>query len=288
MKNNLKIWQHQLSLLKSTELRLKRFLLLIIALAFVFPAFSKEKPFTLEPVKDGVLIGTGVLLSGGDLILDNVLKVNRCEYNGEIYNKDNTNAFDRFFMHSYSESRDKIADLTMAASMATGFGFPFVSLVFEKDEEWLTAFSMYAETLLIANGFKETLKLCVNRARPYMYYDSETFPEEDLEDGDFVNSFPSGHSTMAFACATYTSYVFSKYYPDSKWKIPVIAASYGLAAGTAALRVSSGNHFMTDVLFGAVTGSAIGFLVPWLHTFNENHDLKLALYGNGLSFKLDI
>ena len=243
-----------------------------------FNLWGSGEVFALNPIMDSALLGTGVLLSGGDLILDNALKLNRQDYDGETYDKDDVNSLDRKFMNSYSKKLDRAGDLLLVASMAT----PAVLAATSK-EEWLTCGVMYAETLLIANGIKEITKLCVTRARPYMYYDSETFPESDVDDGDWANSFPSGHGTMAFAGATFTSYTFCKYFPDSAWRFPVIAGSYAMACGTAALRLASGNHFMTDVLTGAAIGSAVGFLVPWLHTFNEKNDLNVTLLGNGIS-----
>ena len=250
-------------------------------LIFSLPCHSEQQegfPFALSPLKDGILLGAGVALSGSDLILDNVLEVNRQEYDGKIYSKDDVNSFDRIFMHQYSKSRDTAADVVLVAAMAT----PAVLAATEK-REWLTCGVMYAETLLIANGIKELTKLAVNRTRPYMYYDAETFPKDDVDEGDWANSFPSGHSTMAFAGATFASYTFWNYFPESKWRIPVVAGSYGLACTVAALRLSSGNHFMTDVLAGACIGSAVGFFVPFLHTFNEQHDVNVSLLANGVS-----
>ena len=242
-----------------------------------FNFWGSGEVFALNPVTDGVLFGTGVLLSGGDLILDNVLKINRQEYDGTIYDKDDVNALDRKFMHSYSKNRDKAADFLLVATMAT----PAVLAATEK-EEWFTCGVMYAETLLIANGIKELTKLAVNRTRPYMYYDADNFPTDDVDDGDWANSFPSGHSTMAFASASFASYTFCKYFPESNWRIPVVATSYAMAAGVAALRLSSGNHFFTDVLTGAALGCSVGFLVPWLHTFNTKNDLNISLLANGV------
>jgi membrane-associated phospholipid phosphatase len=40
---------------------------------------------------------------------------------------------------------------------------------------------------------------------------------------------------------------------------------YGAATGVGALRVAAGKHFPTDIIVGAVLGSAIGWLVPTLH-----------------------
>ena len=238
--------------------------------------------FAVDGLKDGLIFGSGVLLSGGDLLLDNVLEFNRAEYDpAKVYDKDDVNALDRIFMNSYSKKLDRAGDISLVAAMAA----PAVLLATDKDE-WFTVGVMYAETLLIANGIKELTKLCVTRARPYMYYDPSTYPEDDLEDGDFANSFPSGHSTMAFAGATFASYTFSKYFPDSPYRYAVTGGSYALALATAALRIKSGNHFMTDVMTGAALGTAVGFLVPWLHTFNTKNDLNLGLTGNGVLFRV--
>lgn len=262
-----------------------QFFILLSSFSFAddFKLLGSGEVFKLNPVTDGILFGTGAALSGADLILDNALEVNRAEYDGETFDKDDVNAFDRKFMHEYSSSKDKAADFVLAATMAT----PLVLIPTGKNE-WFTEAVMYAETLLIANGIKEITKLCVNRTRPYMYYDSDTWPESDVDEGDYANSFPSGHTTIAFASATFTSYTFAKYFPDSAWKYPVIAGSYALAVGTSALRLMSGNHFMTDVLAGAAIGSAVGFLVPWLHTFNTSHDLNVSLFGNGVAFKIQL
>jgi len=185
-------------------------------------------------------------------------------------------------MQPFNEKLDTCADIGVALSMA----LPGV-LVFTEKEEWTTIAVMYAETLLIANGTKELLKLCVNRDRPYNYFDEEK-PEADLENGDFCNSWPSGHSTMAFAGATFATYTFAKYFPESNWKYAVGAGSYALASATAGLRVASGNHFPTDILTGAVLGSAIGFAVPWLHTFNEKNNLNVALLADGVMFTVKL
>ena len=280
--------------LKSTIKNAARLPALFLILFFVSsPSFAQDGEqfnlwgsktvFALDPLMDGLLLGGGALLSGGDLLLDNVLEVNRREYKGRTYYKSDVNRFDRKFMHQYSKKRDKAADILLAATMAT----PAVLAATQK-EEWLTCGIMYAETLLIANGIKELTKLAVTRARPYMYYSSDTYPKKDIDDGDWANSFPSGHSTMAFASATFTSYTFCKYFKDSAWRFPVVAGSYAMAFGVATLRNRSGNHFMSDIVSGAAIGTAVGFLVPWLHTFNANNDLNIGLLSNGVSVAIKL
>ncbi|GAB4129975.1 MAG: hypothetical protein Kow001_23950 [Acidobacteriota bacterium] len=65
------------------------------------------------------------------------------------------------------------------------------------------------------------------------------------------NAFYSGHSTVAWALAAATV----RHYPERKW-IPWVA--YPLAGVIAFSRVTSGNHFTSDVVVGSVTGFAIG------------------------------
>ena len=51
----------------------------------------------------------------------------------------------------------------------------------------------------------------------------------------------------------------------SPWRLPVCIGSYAVALGVAASRVLSGNHYITDVLVGALIGAACGAVVPLLH-----------------------
>lgn len=267
---------------------MKKSISIILTILFLsmnpFSAFCQENnaPFFLNITKDAILFGGGILLSGSDLILDNVLEINRQEYDGRAYDKNDVNFIDRKLMHSYSEGRDKAADFLLAGTMLT----PALLAATDRNQ-WFTCATMYAETLLIANGIKELAKLAVTRPRPYMYYEAEGWPKDDVDEGDWANSFPSGHSTMAFAGASFTSYTFASFFPDSKWKIPVTVLSYSMATGVAALRLSSGNHFLTDVLAGACIGSAAGILVPFLHTFNRNHDVGINLIPNGFSISMN-
>lgn len=264
---------------------LKKFFCIFVLIVAVFPLLAGEpgskKIFALDSLTDGLLLGTGVLLTGGELLFDNMLELNRKAYDETVYSRSDVNAFDRKLMRPYSKIHDGASDFLLIASAVT----PVMLLSTDK-EEWFTSGVMYVETLLIANGLKELTKLAVNRARPYMYFDSGTFPEGELNSGGWAKSMPSGHTTLVFASATFLTYTFCRYFRNSPWRIPVSIGSYALASGVAVLRVSSGKHFLSDVLVGAAIGSAVGFLVPFLHTLNTKNDMSVAVTGNGLSFTM--
>ncbi len=169
------------------------------------------------------------------------------------------NAFDRMLMNPYSAKLDKVGDAAVIVTMAA----PLVLLSTPSDQ-WLTECVMYGEACVLAYGMKVVGKACVDRARPYMYFND--YPLDQVADGDYLCSWPSAHSTMAFTSAAFTSYVYSKYFPDSPLRYVVTAGSYAAATAVAAMRIASGNHFMTDVLTGAAFGTVAGFIVPYVHT----------------------
>ena len=181
--------------------------------------------------------------------------------------KSTVNDLDRALMTRYNATLDKTATIIDIALIAA----PSLT-AFSGEGRIGTTAVMYAETFALAWGAKEILKHTIERSRPYLYYDN---PPEEKKD-DWEKSFPSGHTTVAFASAVFTSYTFRKYNPESPWRLPVTIGVYTLAAATAALRIMSGSHFLTDVLAGAALGSIIGFGVPWLHTLWQNMEVSAA------------
>ena len=264
---------------------MKKIVCIFFLILAAFPLFAEEnggkKIFELDPLTDGILLGTGVLFTGGGLVFNDMMELNRKKYDESVYDKSDVNAFDRKLMRPYSETHSEASDFLLIAAAVLP-----VTLVSTEKESWLTNAVMYVETLLIANGLKDLAKLAVNRTRPYMHFERGTFPENELSNGDWAKSMPSGHTTFAFASAGFLSYTFCRYFRSSPWRYPIVAGSYAIACGVAALRVSSGNHFLSDVLAGAAIGSAVGFLVPWLHTLKTKKDLSVAVSANGLNFSM--
>jgi membrane-associated phospholipid phosphatase len=69
-------------------------------------------------------------------------------------------------------------------------------------------------------------------------------------------SFPSGHAAVAFAIAPVLARRFG---------LAAELSSYALAAGTAMGRMEDRKHYLSDVVFGAAVGTAIGIAVARDH-----------------------
>lgn len=238
---------------------MKKILSVFLLAFFLIPSkINAQEIFSLNPVTDGILSGTGFILNGTYLILDKAVLEKRI-FDNNAENLPQVPALDKPLMNPYNKKLDKAGTITVATTLLS----PAI-LALAPSNEWLTIAVMYAESALLANGIKEITKISVNRPRPYMYFDG--YPQNKVDEGDWCKSFPSGHTTLAFMGATFGTYVFSRYFPDSPWRYAVGTAFYALAFTTAGLRLASGNHFLTDILGGALIGTSCGILVPYLHT----------------------
>jgi membrane-associated phospholipid phosphatase len=75
-------------------------------------------------------------------------------------------------------------------------------------------------------------------------------------------SFPSGHTSRAFALATSAGYI--AHVRGYKVEPYVWASGATLAVTTAYLRIGADKHYLTDVLAGAAIGVSAGLTVPLL------------------------
>ncbi|MDR1232121.1 MAG: phosphatase PAP2 family protein [Spirochaetaceae bacterium] len=169
------------------------------------------------------------------------------------------NPFDRPFMFSYNKPLDYVSDYGVYGMLL----LPALSALpnVSQPGTLLTYGIMYAEAFFLTAGTKNLLKNAIIRYRPYLYADGIPFGKET----DYDNSFPSGSTAYAFLSAGFLSATYTSEFPESRWKIPVVAGSYALATGVASLRILSGSHFLTDVLTGAAIGTLYGWLIPVLH-----------------------
>lgn len=122
---------------------------------------------------------------------------------------------------------------------------------------------------VVNGGITYALKVGVNRPRPAV--SDPTLPAlEDVR----IHSFPSGHTSSAFALATSISLDHPKWF--------IIAPSYLYASLVGYSRCYLGVHYPSDVLAGALLGTASAWATHeadrWLHQSKKKKKeaLKLA------------
>ncbi len=124
---------------------------------------------------------------------------------------------------------------------------------FTKDKKMLWNGYKSAISLCAALAMSTGIKYTVGRQRPFVRW-----PQYIEGRGKATTpSFPSGHTTAAFATATSLSLTYRKWY--------VVVPAYTYAAMAAYARMRLGVHYPSDVLGGIVLGAGSSFLVWKLH-----------------------
>lgn len=111
-----------------------------------------------------------------------------------------------------------------------------------------------ATTIFVTAATATLLKHSIKRVRPF-----NTYPDIEKVDGGGSPSFPSGHTSDAFAVATSVSLAFPKWY--------VITPAYLWASSVGYSRMHLGVHYPTDVLAGMIIGSGSAFVC---HKINQH------------------
>jgi len=126
-----------------------------------------------------------------------------------------------------------------AVWIAIGIVMAFVDS--ENGEDWVVAGILGP----VAIGVNYIVKVIFRRSRPVL----EGLPP--LGGAPSSLSFPSGHATSSFACATAMTRI-----------APEAAILFLLAAAIGASRPYLGMHYPSDVLAGALLGIGLGLIVP--------------------------
>lgn len=116
------------------------------------------------------------------------------------------------------------------------------------------------ESLLIAGALNGGMKFTFGRHRPYLNDGNTKFDPFSAQDK--FNSFPSGHTTVAFAMATALSCKIDRWW--------AYTGLYTIAASTGLARMYKDKHWISDVFMGAAIGTVSALAVVKAHEHDKN------------------
>ena len=170
---------------------------------------------------------------------------------------------------------------TLGALGAYGFLF--------KNEKMQTTTLLAIQSYITGAAVESVLKFASGRQRPFAYNPDQVEAEptfrgpfttiRDAQGNKLNSSFPSGHTTVAFAAAT----VYALEYKDKLPWVPWLA--YGAASLIGLSRITENKHWVTDV----VCGAGLGFLTGKLVVNNYHRYAKLKaprMSKNSVSFSV--
>lgn len=138
------------------------------------------------------------------------------------------------------------------------------------------------ETVVYSELVVQAVKFTFGRQRPEVHFRA---PGAATTQDDNLSWF-SGHATLTFGLAVSAGVVAHR--RGSALEPVIWATGLTLAATTAYLRIAADKHYLTDVLAGAMWGTATGILIP--HFFHAGHaghalphDLSVVPQGRGVA-----
>ena len=135
------------------------------------------------------------------------------------------------------------------------------------------------ESVLLADVVTGVLKGTLGRSRPFVTDD--TNPHDFKFGHGFTNddrtSFPSGHTTTAFAAAAAVTAETGRWWPRSTWIVGPLM--YGGATMVGLSRMYHNKHWASDVALGAAIGTFSGQkVVQYSHAHPDNRIDRVLLH----------
>lgn len=139
-----------------------------------------------------------------------------------------------------------ITNSALPISVATPLIIYSVGLI-KKDSTIKNQALFIGETFLVSAFITTALKYSIKRERPF-----NTYPDIEKVTAAPGYSFPSAHTSTAFATATSLSMEYPKWY--------IIAPSFAWASAVGYSRMHLGVHYPSDVVAGAIVGSGSAYI----------------------------
>jgi len=246
-------------------------------------ASQRSSIYTLKPSVDIPLV-----VGGAALDMFNFAGIGKkddlSQAQVEAKQKSNIDWFDRWAVHPYSHSIDKLSYVPFYVAIPLPLVVFGIDNKMRKDFWKLTA--MYGEAMILTGVLYTSAVHYVSRSRPLVYESAS--PMDERRRSNSQNSFFAGHVALVGTSAFFIAQTYADYHPDSRYKWAFYTGAGIITGLTGYWRNKAGEHFPTDIALGSVIGVASGMLTPILHRTKIIRNKKLSIlpvssHGAGLA-----
>jgi membrane-associated phospholipid phosphatase len=248
---------------------------LLIVVLLQGPHDSLRAVYRVNPHRDAIILAATALATALPYALADKLITPRCPCDPR-----EVNAFDRGAIGNTSAFARTLSDATLGATLVVPVVIDALNL--HTRSPWEADVIVVAQTVAVNGALVTAAKYIVQRPLPRTYAGDPAL----IDRPGGYRSFYSGHTSLVFAALSAWSMTIRLRYGEKTW--PWIATAV-LGGSVAIERVADGRHFPSDVIVGAIMGTATGIAVPALHARKRAARAHLTLGpggGIGVAYRL--
>ena len=237
-----------------------------LLLAIAAPAGAQGRELRYELHLDAPITASAIGLVVGSELLKADLVPDHCRWCDRDGDRDALDFLDRGARNAFRWEDRKLAAQTsdvlgFIASPILSFGGLTIAAAEDHAEKRTPVdVLIVVECVAMSAVLNQIVKFVVARERPYAHERSVSGWLEPPKKPDDNLSFWSGHTSLTFTLAAAGGAVAALGGYDHAPLVMGVSGSLALATGY--LRIAADKHYFTDVLTGAVMGSAMGILLP--------------------------
>ncbi|MBQ7822650.1 MAG: phosphatase PAP2 family protein [Bacteroidaceae bacterium] len=164
--------------------------------------------------------------------------------NPDIWLSERINGWNSQEVRQFSRAMTN-SEIAVALSIPAGIA---IYGLYSGEKKYLNDAVVICASIAGSYALTQAFKLMIDRKRPY-----EKYPDRIVcRDPSSSSSFPSTHTSTAFALATSLSLQYPRWY--------VIAPSMLWASAVGFARINQGVHYPSDVLGGMILGAGTAYL----------------------------
>lgn len=244
--------------------------MLLVVAGLTTPSVARAQDTTAHELHYNLPIDAAVIGGSVALVLASEyfsgIKPDRCRWCDRNGNVDTLNGLDRWARNSFVWKNERSAQFTSGVTAfllepaAVTFEMIAASTADNAGRAFPVDFLIISEAVAVSTLLNQTTKIIMARERPFVH----AMPaEERLKTAlpsDNNVSFYSGHTALSFTLATAAGTVAAL--RDYRLMPLVWGTLMPLAFANGYLRIAADRHYFTDVMTGAIIGSAVGVLLP--------------------------
>lgn len=221
-------------------------------------AARAQRVHTLDPGREAVFVGAGLVLNGTALLLPADTAGLWARHS--VRDRATLPGFDRVAAFRWSPPAHRASNALFVSALVLSAVGPALAYA---DDRPGVPMALVGESFLLSAGLTGVVKAVTHRPRPLVF--NPDAPMHERRERDAYRSFWSGHAANTAALTVSAAMLVDRADVDPAVRTATWAGAVAVPVLMGWLRVRAGKHFPTDVLAGCLAGAVVGWAVPYFH-----------------------